>query len=180
MPRTLAVVAIVVWVSALSSPADAQRRGFLKDHRTIQVLPTTAAVEPSRADLYYLFPSQTSMRIFPAELRLALRELKFEIADKAAIIGQVVIHEHSGCRELGELLCVGGATEADLVFTDLASNETQTIRIRVRGATKIDRTPPLTTSMEDWEFFASVQNRMGGTRYRNFKERLVREIRRLM
>jgi hypothetical protein len=170
MPRTLAVIAIVACVSALSSPADAQRRGFLKGHRTIQVLPTTAEPEPWR---YHY-------NLFPAELRLALGELKFEVADTAPIVSQVIIHEHSGCRELGELLCVGGATEADVVFTDSASSETQTIRMRVRGFIGLDRTPPQTTSMEDWEFFASIQNRMGGTRYRNFKQRLVREIRRLM
>ena len=99
--------------------------------------------------------------VFPAELRLALRELKFEIADKAPIMVQVVIREHSECGDL----CFGKATEADLVFTDSASSDTQTIRIRVGGGTQIDRMPPLPIylpSMENWEVFASIQNRIGG------------------
>lgn len=132
------------------------------------MLPTTTAPGP-----YYV------SYVFPAELRLALRELKFEIADKAPIMVQVVIRKHSECGDL----CFGKTTEADLVFTDLASSDTQTIRIRVGDGTQIDRMPPLPIylpSLEDWEVFAYTQNSMGGTRYRNFHQRLLREIRQLM
>ena len=178
MPRTLFVIAIVSCLSALSSPAEAQRRAFLRDHRVIRVLPTTGGPKAPR-DLY-VYPLAPSTYTIAAQLPLALRELKFEVADTGAMIGQIVIHKHSACRWFGEF-CFGGATEADVVFTDSISGDTQVIPVRVGGSLNFrDRMQPMTTAPEDWEYFALIQNRFKGTRYSNFQQHLLREIRRLM
>ena len=164
------LLATIACVSALSLPIDAQRRPFLRDHHAINVSSATPRV-PYHAE-----------HVFAAELRLALRELKFELSEKAPLTVQIAI-DHSECTDFGAF-CFGGATKAELLFTGLTTNESRAIRVRVGGGTHTDRMPPLSwhyvPSAEDWEQFASIQNSLGGTRYRNFKQRLVREIQRLM
>ena len=174
--RQIVTLATVVSLSALPAQVDAQKTAILRSHRAIEVLPTTIV---QTADLS---PRETLELplLFQAELRLALRASEFEVVDGAPISAHVVLDEHSGCRpRVYEWLCLGGVTDALVVFSNSTSNEMASVRIRVRGSNETDRIGPLTAALEDWENFANVQHRVGGRRYLNFNRSLIREISRL-